>query len=58
MARGRVAQAAGAEGILAPSSCVKGGVNVAYFPLKKSAASTVCLHDAAEIETLLKGRQR
>lgn len=55
---GRVAHSAGAEGILAPSSCVRGGVNVAYFPRNKCAASTVVLHDAASIQAMLKRRKR
>lgn len=53
---GRVAHSVGAEGLLAPSSCVKGGVNVAYFPLNRSAASTVILHDGAGIQAMLKRR--
>lgn len=55
---GRAAHAAGAEGLHAPSSSIKGGINIAFFPGNKAPGSSVLLHDAAGIEAMLRGRKR
>lgn len=55
---GRAAGAAGVEALLTPSACVKGGVNIAYFPGNKARGSKVTLHDEGEIKAMLSGRRR
>jgi RES domain-containing protein len=54
---GRAAHSAGAEGLQAPSSSVKGGINLACFPGNKAPGSSLRLHDAAGIAAMLKGRK-
>jgi RES domain-containing protein len=52
---GRAAHSVGAEGLLAPSAGVRGGINLAYFPNNRMPGSTVVLHDETAIRALLTG---
>ena len=51
-ALGRAAFTAKAEGLLAPSARVEGGINVAYFPQNKQRRSKVRLWEADESRNL------
>jgi len=55
---GRAAFAAGAEAIIAPSSAVLNGINIAYFPKNKRPGSTVILHDAEVIDSMLRKKRK
>jgi RES domain-containing protein len=50
---GRAAFSAGAEGLLVRSSAVRKGINLAWFPNRKAAGSSVILHDSAAIDAML-----
>jgi len=54
---GRAACAAGVEAMLTPSACVKGGVNIAFFPGNKAGGSKVFLYDKDGIKAMLSGRR-
>lgn len=53
---GRAAHASGAEGLLAPSSRVAGGINVVYFPDSLVGSSHVQILGEAELTRWLKKR--
>lgn len=54
---GRAACAVGLEALLTPSACVKGGVNIAFFPSNKASTSKVFLYDEKGIKAMLSGRR-
>jgi hypothetical protein len=47
----------GLEALLPPSACVKGGVNIAFFPSNKASTSKVFLYDEDGIKAMLSGRR-
>ncbi len=55
-ALGRAAQATGAEGLLAPSARVAGGINVVYFPDSLATSSQIQILGEAELTRWLKKR--
>jgi RES domain-containing protein len=54
---GRAACVAGVEALLTSSACIKGGVNIAFFPGNKASSSKVFLHDEGGIKAMLSGRK-
>jgi len=54
---GRAACAVGLEALLPPSACIKGGVNIAFFPSNKASTSKVFLYDEDGIKAMLSGRR-
>jgi len=55
---GRAGLAAGAEGVVAPSASVRGGINLAIFPGNKATGTSVTLHDEAAIAAMLNQGRR